>query len=100
MAEETSDESSSSVVKNIQNYHHIKIGVVKFDDTNNFGLSRCEVLDALMRKTWRMFSNCKRPEEMEEESQKSHLFGDLKPIRIAIDFGRTICQNRVHISRN
>jgi len=36
----------------------------------------------------------------EEEVQKSYLFGDLKPIRIAIDFGRRICQNRVHISRN
>jgi len=47
MAEETSDESSSSVVKNIQNYHHIKIDGVKFDGTNNFRLWRCEVLDAL-----------------------------------------------------
>jgi len=47
MAEETSDGSSSFVVKNIQNYHHIKIDVVKFDGTNNFGLWRCKVLDAL-----------------------------------------------------
>jgi len=27
----------------------------------------------------------------EEEAQKSHLFGDLKPTKIAIDFGRRIC---------
>jgi len=47
MAEETFDESSSFVVKNIQNYHHKKIDLVKFDGTNNFGLWRCELLDAL-----------------------------------------------------
>jgi len=47
MAEETFDESSSFVVKNIQNYHHTKINVVKFDSTNNFRLWRCEMLDAL-----------------------------------------------------
>jgi len=47
MAKETSDESSSFIVKNIQNYHHTKIDVVKFDGTNNFRLWRCEVLDAL-----------------------------------------------------
>ena len=35
-----------------------------------------------------------------EEAQKSHLFGDLKYIRIDIAFGRRICQNLVHISRN
>jgi len=38
MAEETTDESSSFIVKNIQNYHHTKIYVMKFDGTNNFGL--------------------------------------------------------------
>ena len=47
MAEETFDESSSFVVKNIQSIHHMKIDVVKFDGTNNFRLWRCEVLDAL-----------------------------------------------------
>ena len=36
----------------------------------------------------------------EEEAQKSHLFSYLKSIRIAIDFGRRIYQNQVHISRN
>jgi len=29
----------------------------------------------------------------EEEAQKSHLFGDLKPTKIVIDFGSRICQN-------
>ena len=29
------------------NPHLMKIDVVKFDDTNNFGLWRCEVMDAL-----------------------------------------------------
>ena len=38
MAEETSDASDSFVVKNIQNIHHLKIDVVKFDRTNDFGL--------------------------------------------------------------
>jgi len=38
---------SSFVVKNIHNIHHLKIDVVKFDGINNFGLWRCEVLDAL-----------------------------------------------------
>ena len=44
---EEGDESGSFVVKNIQNYHHMKIDMVKFDGTNNFRLWRCEVLDAL-----------------------------------------------------
>jgi len=38
MVEETSDSSGSFVVKNIQNFHHKKIDVMKFDGTNNFGL--------------------------------------------------------------
>ena len=47
MARETSSESDSFVVKHIQNVHHMKINVMKFDDINNFGLWRCEVMDAL-----------------------------------------------------
>ena len=47
IAKETSDGRISFVVKNIQNYFHIKIDLVKFDDTNNFKLWRCEVLDVL-----------------------------------------------------
>ena len=47
MAEETSDGSSSFVVKNLQNYHLTRIDVVKFDGKNNFKLWRCEVLDVL-----------------------------------------------------
>jgi len=44
---EKGDGSGSSVVKNIQNYHHMKIDVVKFNGINNFRLWRCKVLDAL-----------------------------------------------------
>ena len=29
------------------NPHPLKIDVVKFDDKNNFGMRRCEVMDAL-----------------------------------------------------
>ena len=39
--------SGSFVVENIQNVHHTKIDVIKFDGTNNFRLWRCEVLDKL-----------------------------------------------------
>jgi len=35
---ETSSGSDSFVVKNIQNVHHMKIDVLKFDGRNNFGL--------------------------------------------------------------
>ena len=45
MAEETSDGTGSFILKNTQNYHHMKIDVVKFDGT--FRLWKCEVLDAL-----------------------------------------------------
>ena len=41
---EEGDESGSSAVKNIQNYHHMEIDVVKFNEINNFGFWRCEVL--------------------------------------------------------
>jgi len=37
MVRKTSNESDSFIVKNIQNVHHMKIDVVKFDDTKNFG---------------------------------------------------------------
>jgi len=42
MAGETSSGSDSFIVKNIQNVHHMKIDVIKFDGINNFGLYRCE----------------------------------------------------------
>ena len=47
MIGETSSVSDSFAVKNIQNVHHMKIDVVKFDGINNFKLWRCEVMDAL-----------------------------------------------------
>ena len=37
----------SFVLKNIQNVHHMKIDVIKFDGTNNFVLWRCEVMGTL-----------------------------------------------------
>jgi len=39
-------EVNQSMVK-IVNIHHSKINVVKFDGTNNFGMWRGEVMDAL-----------------------------------------------------
>jgi len=39
--------NSTSTVK-IMNPHPLKIDVVKFDGKNNFGMWRCEVMDALM----------------------------------------------------
>ena len=47
MTRETSDGSDSFVTKNIQDVHHMKIDVVKFDGANNFRLWRCKVLHAL-----------------------------------------------------
>jgi len=38
---------SQSMVKSV-NPHPMKIDVVKFDGTNNFGMWRCEVIDVLM----------------------------------------------------
>jgi len=37
---------SQSTMKTL-NPHPMKIDVVKFDGTNNFGIWRCEVMDAL-----------------------------------------------------
>jgi len=39
-------EESQSTVKSL-NQHPMKIDVVKFDDTNKFGMWRCEVMNAL-----------------------------------------------------
>ena len=39
-------EINQSMEKNVP-IHQSKNGVVKFDDTNNFGMWRCEVMDAL-----------------------------------------------------
>ena len=47
MAGETSSESDSFNIKNIQNVYHMNIDVVKFDGTNNFRLWRCGVMDTL-----------------------------------------------------
>ena len=39
-------EDGTSMVKSM-NPHPLKIDVVKFDGKNNFGMWRCEVMDAL-----------------------------------------------------
>jgi len=68
MVEEASDRSSSFVVKNMQNYHHTKVDVVKFDGTNNFSLWRSEVLDALNAQNLEdALELQERSEEMEEK---------------------------------
>ena len=68
MAEETSESTDSFIVKTIQNYHDIKIDVVKFDRTNNFRLWRCEVLDALNAQNLEdALELQERSEEMEEK---------------------------------
>ena len=64
IAKETSSGSDSFVVKNIQNVHHMKIDVVKFDGTNNFGLRRCEVMDTLNAQ------NLKDTLELQENRKK------------------------------
>ena len=60
MAEETFGGSDSFVIMNIQNIHHLKIDVVKFDGTNNFSLWRCEVLNALNMQNLEDLLSCKR----------------------------------------
>ena len=43
---EKKTEDSTSTVKSM-NPHPLKIDMVKFDSKNNFGMWRCEVMDAL-----------------------------------------------------
>ena len=54
-------------MKNIQNYHRMKIDVVKYDETNNFGLWRCEVLDALNAQN---LEDALELQERQEEMEK------------------------------
>ena len=49
------------------NPHLMKIDVVKFNDTNNFGMWRCEVIDAL---TTSNLEDALRLEEKPEETSK------------------------------
>ena len=71
MAGEASEGSGSFVVKNIQNIHHLKIDVVKFDETNNFELWRCEVLVALNAQNLKdSLELQEKPVEMEEKIWK------------------------------
>ena len=46
----TSTGDSSSGMNTVQNmsFHHAKIDVTKFDGKTNFGMWRCEVMDALL----------------------------------------------------
>jgi len=71
MAEETSDNSGSFVIKNIQNIHQLKINVVKFDGTKNFRLWRCDVLDALNAQNLENALELQeKPAEMDEKFWK------------------------------
>jgi len=71
MTEEASEGSGSFVVKNIQNIHLLNIDVVKFNGTNNFGLWRCEVLDALnVQNLEDSLELQEKPTEMEEKVRK------------------------------
>jgi len=71
MAEKASEGSGSFVVKNIQNLHHLNIDVVKFDGTNNFGLWRCEVLNALNAQNLEdSLELQEKPAKMEEDCKK------------------------------
>ena len=57
---------STSMVK-IMNPHPLKIDVVKFDGKNNFGMWRCEVMDALttsnLEDTLRLEKKCETTSE-------------------------------------
>jgi len=68
MAEEISSENDSFVVKNIQNVHHMKTDVVKFNDTNNFELWRCVVMDTLNAQNLKdTIELQERPAEVDEK---------------------------------
>jgi len=55
---------SQSVIKSL-NQHPMKINVVKFDGKNNFGMWRCEVMDALTA------SNLKDTLQLEEKPKET-----------------------------
>ena len=57
------------IVKNIQNVHHIKIDVLKFDGTNNCELWRCEVMNTLNAQNLEdILELQERPTEVDEKS--------------------------------
>ena len=58
---------SQSAVKFV-NHHPTKIDVVKFDDTNNFGMWRCKVMNALTASNLK--DSLRLEEKSEEASQK------------------------------
>ena len=58
---------SQSTMKSL-NPHSIKIDVIKFDGTNNFGMWRYEVMDALMASN--LEDTLRLKEKLEETSEK------------------------------
>ena len=60
--------NNQSAVKFVK-HHPTKIDVVKFDGTNNFGIWRCEVIDALMASD---LKDASRLEEKLEEAFGKH----------------------------
>jgi len=61
------DRESQSTGKSV-NPHPMKIDVVKFDGTNNFGMWRCEVMDTLT--TSNLEDTLRLKEKPEETSEK------------------------------
>ena len=64
---EKMDGESQSTVKSV-NPHPMKIDVVKFNGTNNFGMWRCEVMDALTASN--LEDTLRLKEKPEETSEK------------------------------
>ena len=59
---------SQSMVKSV-NSHPMKINVVKFGGTNNFGMRRCEVMDVLT--TSNLEDTLRMKEKQKETSEKN-----------------------------
>jgi len=54
----------NQLMMKIVNIHHSKKDVVKFDGTNNFGIWRCEVMDALTASNLEDSLLCDKKPEM------------------------------------
>jgi len=67
----------------IRNSHSSKIDMVKFDGMNNFGMWRCEVIDALTA------SNLENALLLEEKSEKTSTKNCDKMNRAACDITRS-----------
>jgi len=73
---------SQSTVKSVNQYP-MKIDMVKFDGKNNFGMWRCEVMDALMA------SNLEDTLQLKEKTEETSEKDCGKMNRTACDFIRS-----------